>query len=66
MGDRECRTGCDNSVVREGFAEVTCKRRPEGDKGMSYVDLSFFFFPVFLGLHPQHMEVPRLGVQTEL
>lgn len=26
MGDRECRTGCDavfNSVVGEGFAEVT-------------------------------------------
>ena len=26
----------------------------------------FFFFPVFLGLHPQHMEVPRLEVQLEL
>ena len=26
--------------------------------------LSFFF--VFLGPHPQHMEVPRLGVQSEL
>ena len=23
--------------------------------------LSFFFFLVFLGLHLQHMEVPRLG-----
>ena len=22
----------------------------------------FFFFPRFLGPHPQHMEVPRLGV----
>ena len=29
--------------------------------------LSFFFLLfVFLGLHPQHMEVPRLGVQSEL
>lgn len=27
--------------------------------------LSLFFFP-FLGLHPQHMEVPTLGVKLEL
>ena len=27
--------------------------------------LSFFFF-VFLGPHLQHMEVPRLGVESEL
>jgi len=26
----------------------------------------FFFFPCFLGLHPRHMEVPRLGVKLEL
>ena len=26
----------------------------------------FFFLSVFLGLHPQHMEVPRLGVNLEL
>ena len=26
----------------------------------------FFLFFVFLGRHPQHMEVPRLGVQSEL
>ena len=26
----------------------------------------FFFFLVFLGLHPQHMEVPRLGIELEL
>ena len=25
-----------------------------------------FCFFVFLGLHPWHMEVPRLGVQSEL
>ena len=24
------------------------------------------FFPGFLGLHPRHMEVPRLGVEEEL
>ena len=28
--------------------------------------LTFFFFPVFLGLHLQHMEIPRLGVKLEL
>ena len=26
----------------------------------------FFFFFIFLGLHPQHIEVSRLGVQSEL
>ena len=26
----------------------------------------FFFFLIFLGLHPWHMEVPRLGVKSEL
>ena len=39
-----------------------------------FISFSFFFksfflfhfsFFVFLGLHPQHMEVPRLGVQSE-
>ena len=30
----------------------------------SYLSLRlFFFFLLFLGPHPQHMEVPRLGVQ---
>ena len=28
--------------------------------------LFFFFFFAFLGPHPQHMEVPRLGVKSEL
>ena len=27
---------------------------------------SFFFFFCFLGLHPRHMEIPRLGVESEL
>ena len=25
----------------------------------------FFFFLSFLGLHPRHMDVPRLGVESE-
>ena len=28
--------------------------------------INILFFPVFLGLHLCHMEVPRLGVQLEL
>ena len=37
----------------------------------SFAFLKFFYFYifglfVFLGLHPGHMEVPRLGVQSEL
>ena len=28
--------------------------------------LLLFFVFVFLGLHPWHMEVPRLGVDSEL
>ena len=31
-----------------------------------YNFLVFFFLFVFLGLHWQHMEVPRLGVELEL
>ena len=27
---------------------------------------SYFFFFCFLGLHPWHMEIPRLGVESEL
>ena len=26
----------------------------------------FLIFKIFLGLHPQHIEVPRLGVKLEL
>ena len=26
----------------------------------------FFFFPCFLGLNPGHMEVPKLGVESEI
>ena len=30
------------------------------------IPLPFFFFFAFSGPHQQHMEVPRLGVQSEL
>ena len=37
-------------------------------KGREREFLSFFlfFFPVFLGLNPWHIEGPRLGVESEL
>ena len=31
-----------------------------------YMKFYVFFFFCFLGLHPRHMEVPRLGVKLEL
>jgi len=31
-----------------------------------FLFLSSFYFFVFLGRHPQHMEVPRLGIESEL
>ena len=31
-----------------------------------FVCLFVYLFTVFLGPHPQHMEVPRLGVELEL
>ena len=34
--------------------------------GIWQVFFFFFFFFVFLGLFPRHLEVPRLGVESEL
>ena len=31
-----------------------------------FLNFFFFFFFWFLGLHPWHMEIPRLGIQSEL
>ena len=33
---------------------------------MTFKGMTFFFFLSFLGLHPWHMEVSRLGVELEL
>ena len=36
-------------------------------RGRELLEICFFVcFFVFLGLHPQYMEVPRLGVEWEL
>ena len=32
----------------------------------SFLSFSFFFFFLFLGPHLRHVEVPRLGVESEL
>jgi len=31
-----------------------------------YFILFYFYLFVFLGLHPMHLEVPRLGIKSEL
>ena len=31
-----------------------------------FISSSFFFFSFFTGMHPCYMEVPRLGVESEL
>ena len=41
------------------------KERREGETKL-VLGLFFFFFSVFLWPLPQHMEVPRLGVELEL
>ena len=39
----------------------------KGKKNHLWSDFIFYFlFLSFLGPHPQHMEIPRLGVQSEL
>ena len=38
----------------------------EGEKQIMEKGFGFFFFLVFLGLYPRHMEVPRLGVESKL
>ena len=48
-----------NSSTKEGQA---CKGFLED----SWRNHNFFIFFVFLGMHPWHTEVPRLGVESEL
>ena len=43
---------------------VFSEQQPRGAPRMCHYIILFFFF--FLGPHPRHMEVPRLGVQLEL
>ena len=45
-----------------GFSTILMWNTP---KCMEIIDF-FFFLSFFLGLHPQHMEIRRLGVESEL
>ena len=40
--------------------------RMHKEEQFCFVLFCFVFFLVFLGLHHQHMEIPRLGVKSEL
>ena len=39
---------------------------PKVIKPYIYMGAFFFFFFCFLGLHPKHLEIPRLGVESDL
>ena len=57
-------------VIGWGWGEACIQVQTEGRSLRTTLLLLFFFlsffFCCFLGPHPQHMEVPRLGVQLEL
>ena len=51
----------------EGWTPVKSMTSPFTDNQWARAFFfSFFFFFVFLGLNLQHMEVPRLGIESEL
>ena len=57
-------------IITEHWVEfsVLCSRSPLANRSV-YEWTSFFIFILifgFLGLHPRHMEVPRLGVKLKL
>ena len=60
----------DHSTEKDsrGTKDKSCKIHPPKQQNGSEASLSLitFFFFCFLGLHPQHMKAPRLGVQSEL
>ena len=53
---------------RTSVLQVTYNQFDQDNYNLSQLFLFFFFFLsfVFWGPHPQHMEVPRLGVVLEL
>ena len=53
------------NVEQMPFVTNICQHWGEIKNMRSQFDL-FFSFLVFLGVHQQHMEVPRLGVKSEL
>ena len=51
--------------TEQGSVSLWLGHRPESQQSGVPAKSFFFFFPVFIGLHLRHMEVPRLGVESE-
>ena len=65
VGALRCRLGVHRGRGGCGTRGVAAPQLLIGVLGLVSFFFSFFFF-VFLGPHPRHMEVPRLGVKSEL
>ena len=51
----------------QGSQKIKIKNKNKGSAQETLtVFIILFYFFVLLGLHPRHMEVPTLGVQSEL
>ena len=52
------------------FAPFQCQKEAERERkprsNIVFCFILFYFIFCFLGLHPRHMEAPRLGVESEL
>ena len=57
---------CSNRGFLIKLATSTLALPPDIPPYNRQIDISLFFSLFFLGLHPQHMEVPRLEVKSEL
>ena len=57
---------CIQAVAAATADPLTPHARPGIESALLHLDSLFFFFFGFLGLNLQHMEVPRLGVESEL
>ena len=53
-------------VITEMGGGVRVVPSPTVGRLVDSSDLAFYLFFVFVGPHPWHMEVPRLGVESEL
>ena len=54
---------------KRDLLEIVFALRKKSEANISYCQISvifFFFFFCFLGPYPQHVEVPRLGVESDL
>ena len=62
---QSCLTPVDDGLTASARSPEECLlTRKLVSKELALWGLSFFFF-VFSGLHPQHIDVPRLGVELE-